>query len=78
MELDVKDRYASATEMLQDMDQFRNYVRASGIYGRGTDLGSALALLTDQAPPVLNDSTTLIILSDTKTIDQPRAIRALL
>ena len=62
---------------LQDMDQFRNYVRASGIYGRGTDLGSALALLTDQAPPVLNDSTTLIILSDTKTIDQPRAVAAL-
>ncbi len=62
---------------LQDMDQFRNYVRASGIYGRGTDLGSALSLLTGQNPPALNDSTTLIILSDTKTIDQPRAVAAL-
>ena len=40
-------------------------------------MGSALTLLTDQAPPVLNDSTTLIILSDTKTIDQPRAVAAL-
>ena len=62
---------------LQDMDQFRSYVRASGIYGRGTDLGSALTMLTDQQPPVLSASTTLIILSDTKTIDQPRAVAAL-
>jgi len=62
---------------LQDMDQFRNYVRASGIYGRGTDLGSALSMLCEEKPPALNDSTTLIILSDTKTIDQPRAVAAL-
>ena len=62
---------------LQNMDLFRDYVRASGIYGRGTDLGSALALLCDQRPPALNPATTLIILSDTKTIDQPRALAAL-
>ena len=29
-------------------------------------------------PAALNTATTLLILSDTKTIDQPRAIRALL
>ena len=62
---------------LQDMDQFRDYVRASGIYGRGTDLGSALELLCSQSPAALNPATTLIILSDTKTIDQSRAVRAL-
>ena len=62
---------------LQNMDQFRDYVRASGIYGRGTDLGSALELLCSQSPAALNSATTLIILSDTKTIDQMRAVTAL-
>ena len=60
------------------MDLFRNYVRQCGIYGKGTDLGSALTYLCTQKPSVLNGSTTLLILSDTKTIDQPRAIQALL
>ena len=63
---------------LQNMDLFRDYVRASGIYGRGTDLGSALATLCAKQPPILNPSTTLLILSDTKTIDQPRAVAALM
>lgn len=63
---------------LQNMDLFRNYVKESGAYGRGTDLGTALERLCAMKPPVLNDSTTLLILSDTKTIDQPRAMRALL
>ena len=62
---------------LQNMDLFRDYVRASGIYGRGTDLGSALSTLCDQQPPILGSATTLLILSDTKTIDQPRAVAAL-
>ena len=62
---------------LQNMDLFRDYVRASGIYGRGTDLGTALATLCEKQPPILNHSTTLLILSDTKTIDQPRAVSAL-
>ena len=63
---------------LQNMDAFRSYVAKSGLYGRGTDLGTALERLCAFRPAVLNDSTTLIILSDTKTIDQPRAIRQLL
>ena len=63
---------------LQNMDFFRDYVRKSGLYGRGTDLGGALEALCAMRPQALNDSTTLLILSDTKTIDQPRAIRALL
>ncbi len=62
---------------LQNMDLFRDYVRASGIYGRGTDLGAALATLCQKQPPILNPSTTLLILSDTKTIDQSRAVTAL-
>ncbi len=63
---------------LQNMDLFRNFVKESGIYGRGTDLGTALAELCTMQPAALNASTTLIILSDTKTIDQPRAVKALM
>ena len=63
---------------LQNMDLFRNYVRECGVYGKGTDLGTALAKLCLMNPAALNSSTTLLILSDTKTIDQPRAINAFL
>ena len=63
---------------LQNMDAFRDYVRSSGLYGRGTDLGSALEYLCQRQPAVLGPSATLLILSDTKTIDIPRAARALL
>ena len=63
---------------LQNMDLFREYVRKCGIYGKGTDLGTALDKLCKANPAALNTSTTLLILSDTKTIDQPRAVEALL
>ena len=63
---------------LQNMDLFRSYVKQCGIYGKGTDLGSALAKLSAMQPPVLNSATTLLILSDTKTIDQPRAVASFL
>ena len=62
---------------LQNMDLFRSYVKDSGIYGRGPDLGTALEHLCSRRPAVLGASTTLLILSDTKTIDQPRAVAAL-
>lgn len=63
---------------LQNMDLFREFVRESGIYGKGTDLASALEQLCAKAPAVLTPSTTLLILSDTKTVDQNRALLALL
>jgi len=63
---------------LQNMDLFRGFVRDSGIYGRGTDLGTALAQLCTKNPAVLTGATTLLILSDTKTIDQTRAMATLL
>ena len=62
---------------LQNMDLFREYVRRSGLYGRGTDLGLALDKLTRLKPSPLTDSTTLLILSDTKTTGQRRAMQAL-
>ncbi len=63
---------------LQNMDLFRNFVRDSKLYGRGTDLGTALEQLCAKQPAVLSSAATLLILSDTKTIDQPRAVQALL
>ena len=63
---------------LQNMDLFRSYVRDCGVYGKGTDLGHAIQSLCEKRPPILNGATTLLILSDTKTIDQPRAIASLL
>ena len=73
-----EDLFEADAFSLQNMDLFRNYVKESGLYGRGTDLGAALTKLRTMTPPVLNDATTLLILSDTKTVDQARAYEALL
>lgn len=73
-----EDLHEADAFSLQNMDKFRDYVRASGAYGRGTDLGTALQKLCTMNPPILNDATTLLILSDTKTIDQNRALQALM
>lgn len=62
---------------LENMDTFRSYVKASGTYGRGTDVGGALYKLCTMQPPALNDATTLIVLSDTKTVDLNKAVAAL-
>ena len=63
---------------LQNMDSFRDYVRDSGVFGRGTNLGKALLELCKRKPAVLNDSTTLLILSDAQTVDRERAVYALM
>ena len=63
---------------LQNMDLFRNYVKECGIYGKGTDLGKALEKICAFTPKALNQHTTLIILSDAKTVNQPQALSALL
>ena len=63
---------------LQNMDLFRDHVRRSGVYGRGTDLGAALKKLNDMRPPVLSPATMLLIISDTKTVNLPLAEQELL
>jgi len=73
-----EDLFEADPFSLQNMDLFRNYVRESGLYGKGTDLGTALAKLCLKKPAVLGPATTLLVLSDTKTIDLPRATAALL
>ena len=62
---------------LQNMDAFRKYVSSSGLYGRGTDVGRALKDLCELKNSPLTQGSTLLILSDTKTIDLPGALRAL-
>ena len=62
---------------LQNMDAFRKYVSTSGLYGRGTDLGRALDDLCSLKNSPLTQGSMLLILSDTKTIDIPGAVRAL-
>ncbi len=72
-----EDLYEADAFSLQNMDLFRDFVKRSGLYGKGTDIGTALARLCTMEPKVLGPSTTLLILSDTKTIDPPRAAAAL-
>ena len=73
-----EDLFEADAFSLQNMDLFRNYVRESGLYGKGTDLGTALGKLCTLQPAALGPATTLLVLSDTKTIDLPRATQALL
>ena len=61
----------------RNLDRFRDYVRQTGLYGRGTDLAQALEKINAMKPAVLNSATTLLILSDTKTTGQKRALKAL-
>ena len=61
----------------RDLDRFRSYVRQTGLYGKGTDLSQALETLNTRKPAVLNPASTLLILSDTKTTGQKRALQAL-
>lgn len=72
-----EDLFEADAFNLRNMDLLRSYVKESGLYGRGTDLGKALEQLCAMNPAVLNDSTTLLILSDTKTVDQLKAYHAL-
>lgn len=62
---------------LQNMDLFREYVKQTGIYGKGTDLGSVLNKLNNEKPAAISSSTILIIVSDAKTINPERSCREL-
>ena len=62
---------------LQNLDLLRDYVRRSGVYGRGTDLGGALKTINDMRPSPLSPATMLLIISDTKTVNQALAVEEL-
>ncbi len=73
-----EELYEADAFHLQNMDLFRDYVRRSGVYGRGTDLGGALKKINDLRPSALTPATMLLIISDTKTVNQTLAARELL
>ncbi len=58
---------------LQNMDLFNGYVRTSGVWGRGTNVGRALDAVLAMAPPVLTPNTVLLVLSDAKSVGLDRA-----
>ena len=62
---------------LENMNTFGYYVRHSGVWGRGTNVGRALDFINALRPAALGPSTVLLILSDAKTVDLPRAEVAL-
>ena len=62
---------------LHDMDRFRDYVKRSGMFGRGTNLGRALLEINEKKPPVLSPAAILLILSDGKTVDTAQALTQL-
>ena len=63
---------------LQNMDLFNSYVRTSGVWGRGTNVGRALDALLEAAPPVLTPNTVVLVLSDAKSVNLDRAEAALM
>ncbi len=58
---------------LQNMDLFSSYVRTSGVWGRGTNVGRALEAVMAAAPPVLTPNTVLLVLSDAKSVSLDQA-----
>ena len=58
---------------LQDMDRFSSYVRTSGVWGRGTNIGRALDAVLAASPSVLTPNTVLLVLSDAKSVGLDRA-----
>ena len=58
---------------LENMDRFGAYVRSSGVWGRGTNIGRALDVVLAARPALLAPSTVLLILSDAKSVDLARA-----
>ncbi|MBQ8109619.1 MAG: VWA domain-containing protein [Clostridia bacterium] len=63
---------------LQNMDLFNGYVRSSGVWGRGTNVGRALEAVLAASPAVLTPGTVLLILSDAKSVDLDRAEASLM
>lgn len=63
---------------LQNMDLFSSYVRTSGVWGRGTNVGRALDTVLATAPPVLTPNNVLLVLSDAKSVSLDRAEASLM
>lgn len=54
--------------VLNNMKTFETYVKDSGLWGKGTDIGKAIEELNKIGSSHITSSTILLIISDTKTI----------
>lgn len=64
--------------VMNDMSRFERYVKDSGLWGKGTDVAKALEELMKQRPAPLTESTVLLILSDTRTVNVKAAAETLM
>ncbi len=67
-----EDLFEADVFAMQSAESFIDYVKSTGLYGKGTNLAVALEKLMESRPPILGPGTTLLILSDTKSVEQER------
>ena len=68
-----EDLFEADVFAMQSAESFIDYVKSTGVYGKGTNLAMALEALLAQKPPILSPGTTLLILSDAKSVEQERS-----
>lgn len=56
---------------MQDLDSFADYVKASPLWCKGTNIGGILQTLMGIQPAVLSSSTIVLIISDAQTVNIP-------
>jgi len=75
MALDMKDRYASATEMLQDMDQFRMNPAILFAEPQPVSADATIVLKSDQVAEAVRQSRTATERTSSQTESTPRTTR---
>ena len=61
-----------STDELKNAGEMGEWVRTLGLWGRGTNIGAAIEHVLTASPPVLGSGSTLVILSDGKSVDMNR------
>ncbi len=54
--------------VLDDMSSFQNFVKNSGLWGKGTDIASAVSDLLEIRPSVSGNNSILMVISDSKSV----------
>ncbi len=54
--------------VLEEMSTFQNFVKNSGLWGKGTDIGSAVNDLLEIRPTVSGNNSILMVISDSKSV----------
>ncbi len=61
------------TKSFYGLQDFEARVKAGGIWGKGTDIGTSLGKLLDNRAATVSSSTVFVIVSDAKTLDYRHA-----